>query len=162
MGLTRTIREDVFGVSETSNRALKHGSLLVMNAELLSMFIAGSMESYFLLVGAGFLTGILCWGGVRSALYHGASVGLIGGFVISLIFAGQYGLLGYKVTPNFLVALTGNINWLYELTAIVAFLGIIAFVMVDVVLGALVAGLLRSGVEVLAAESQDSAAPVDD
>lgn len=162
MGLTRAIREDVFGVSETSGRALKYGSLLVMNAELASFFFAGSTGSYVMLVGAGFLTGLLCWGGVRSALWHGASAGLIGGFVISLIFAGQYGLLGYRVTPNFLVALGGNINWLYDLTAIVAFLGIIAFVMVDVMLGALAAGLLRSGVAVVAAEPQESAAPADD
>jgi hypothetical protein len=162
MGLTRTIREEVFSVSETSNRALKYGSLLVMNAELASFFIAGSVGSYVMLVGAGFLTGLLCWGDVRSTLWHGANAGLIGGFVISIIFAGQYGLLGYMVTPNFLVALTGNINWLYEMTAIVAFLGIIMFVIVDVMLGALAAGLLRSGVDLVAADRQETATPADD
>ncbi|WP_136715527.1 hypothetical protein [Halorientalis salina] len=145
MGLTESIKEDVFGVEQSNTAALKHGTLMVMNAELLAMFLTSFAFANFLLVGAGFLTGLINRGGPRSALWHGTVAGTIGGYVIATIFAGQYGAFGYRVTPMLSTTTVTDLYWLYDLTALVAFFGIILFVLVDVLAGALIAGLLVDG-----------------
>ena len=142
MGSIELLKQNVFGVEESSTAALKHGSLLVMNAELLSMFLTSYAVANFLLIGAGFITGILARGGPRSALWHGTVAGAVGGYVISLIFAGQYGAFGYRVTTMLSITTVTELYWLYDLTAFVAFFGIVLFVVLDVLVGALVAGLL--------------------
>jgi hypothetical protein len=152
MGVTRFVREDVYGVSTSNATALKHGSLFVMNAELIAMFMGRALFAHYFLVVAGFLTGLLARGGVRSTLWHGTAAGTIGGYVIALIFAGQYGLFNYRVTPMLSVTTVSDLYWLYDLSAIVAFLGIIGFVLVDVLAGALAAGLL---IDVVAAVRGD-------
>jgi len=142
MGLTEGIKKNVFGVEESSMTALKHGSLLVMNAELVSMFLTGNPISHYLLIGAGFITGILARGGPRAAMWHGTVAGAVGGYVISMIFAGQYGAFGYRVTPMLSITTITDLYWLYDMTAFVAFFGIILFVVMDVLIGAFVAGML--------------------
>lgn len=145
MGLTEFVKEDVLGVEESNMTALKHGTLLVMNGELIAMFLTKFAIAHFLLIGAGFVTGMLARGGVRSALWHGTVAGTIGGYVVSLIFAGQYGAFGYRVTPMLSITTVINLFWLYDMTAIVAFFGIVLFVLVDVLIGATCAGLLVEG-----------------
>jgi len=146
MGSIEEIKENVFGVEESSTAALKHGSLMVMNAELLSMFLTSYVFANFMLIGAGFITGILARGGPRSALWHGTVAGTIGGYVISMIFAGQYGAFGYRVTPMLSITTVTDLYWLYDLTAFVAFFGIVLFVVLDVLVGALAAGWLVDSV----------------
>jgi hypothetical protein len=162
MGFTESIREGVFGVSSSNTTALKHGTLTVMNLELVAMFLGGT-GSYTLLVCGGILTGFLCRDGIKSALWHGTAAGFMGGFVISLVFAGQYGALGWKVNPKFLYTLTvGDLFWLYEMTPIVAFVGIIGLVMVDVLIGAGVAGVVFSALDLVDSSSDEGATSADD
>jgi len=162
MGLTEQIRGGVFGVSESNTTALKHGTLLVMNLELISMFLSGT-GSYTLLVCGGAVTGFLCRGTLKTALWHGFAAGVMGGFVISFVFAGQYGALGWKVNPKLLVTLfSGELFWLYELTPIVAFVGIIGFVVVDVMVGAGIAGAIRTAIDQLDSTDSDGPATADD
>lgn len=146
MGLIEVIKLDVFGVEESEKAALKHGTLMVMNAELVAMFLTSFFFANFMVIGAGFITGMLARGGPRTALWHGTVAGTIGGYVISMIFAGQYGMFGYRVTPLLSITTVTDMFWLYDMTALVAFFGIILFVLVDVLAGALVAGLLVEGV----------------
>jgi len=162
MGFTESIREGVFGVSSSNHTALKHGTLTVMNLELISMFLNGS-GSYTLLVCGGILTGFLCRDGLKSALWHGTAAGFMGGFVIAFVFAGQYGALGWKVNPKLLTTLLyGDVFWLYELTPIVAFVGVIGMVMVDVLVGASLAGVVFSALNQLESAATDGAASADD
>jgi hypothetical protein len=162
MGLTDQIRGGIFGVSESNTTALKHGTLLVMNLELISMFLSGT-GSYTLLVCGGLVTGLLCRGTLKTALWHGLAAGVMGGFVISFVFAGQYGALGWKVNPKLLVTLLGgDLYWLYELTPIVAFVGIIGLVVVDVMIGAGIAGAVRTGIDQLDATDSEGAATADE
>lgn len=162
MGLTDQIRDGVFGVSESNTTALKHGTLLVMNLELISMFLSGT-GSYTLLVCGGIVTGLLCRGRLKAALWHGLAAGVMGGFVISFVFAGQYGALGWKVNPKLLVTLlSGDLYWLYELTPIVAFVGIICLVVVDVMIGAGIAGAIRTAIDQLDSSTTDGPAAADD
>ena len=142
MGLTEQTRREVFGVEQSNTAALKHGTLLVMNAELLAMFLTDFAFANFMLIGAGFVTGLIARGGVRSSLWHGTIAGMGGGYVISMIFAGQYGAFGYRVTPMLSTTTVTEMYWLYDLTALVAFLGIVFFVVVDVLVGAFCAGVL--------------------
>ena len=162
MGITESIREGVFGVSSSNKTALKHGTLTVMNLELVAMFLGGT-GSYTLLLCGGILTGFLCRDGIKSALWHGTAAGLMGGFVISLVFAGQYGALGWKVNPKLLTTLVvEDIFWLYELTPIVAFVGIIGMVMIDVIIGAGLAGIVFSALNQIGSSSGESATTADD
>lgn len=162
MGFTESIREGVFGVSSSNTKALKHGTLTTMNLEIVAMFLNGS-GSYTLLVMGGILTGFLCRDGIKSALWHGTAAGFMSGFVIAFVFAGQYGALGWKVNPKLLTTLLyGDVFWLYELTPIVAFFGVIAMVMFDVILGAGLAGAFFSVINQIESAANDSATSADD
>jgi hypothetical protein len=143
MGILETVQQDVFGVEESNKGALKHGTLMVMNAELVAMFLTSFPFAHFMVAGGGFIAGMLSRGGPRKAVWHALVAGCIGGYVIATIFAGQYGAFGYRVTPMLSITTVTDLYWLYDLTALVAFFGIVAFVAIDAMVGALFAGVIN-------------------
>jgi hypothetical protein len=116
-----------------------------MNAELVAMFLSGII-AHVMLVGAGFAVGLLARGRPRYTLWHGTACGIMGGYAISLIFAGQFGVFNYRVTPMLSVTTFTDLFWLYDLTAVVAFFGIVALVVVDVLIGALAASVVYTSI----------------